>query len=195
MKGTFEFKLRNGSTCTIEAEYECVMKNEVIDADGIKITGKPKPTVVGRCDLVAYIDGKNFDRCWNPAAWHLIVIKDKENPGAKKISGLKVGFANPEDAERYEKWITEIIEDGKSDEVKEYEKALKDKEIAEKVESARRIIKKAESQKDIPSAKEAMRRMKQYNDIANEGGEGYVPHIVSMEEYEGAKEIIAKYDN
>lgn len=193
MKGTFEFKLRNGSICTIEAKYECVMENEVFDADGDKIIGKPKPTEAGRCDMVAYIDGKKIDSCWNTAFWRLIDVK--ENPGVKKIWGLKVGFANPTDAERYEKWIEEIIEGGKSDEVKAYEKAEKEKEIKEKVESAKKTIEKAERQKNIPTKEEAKRRMKQYNDVMNEGGEGYVPYIISVEEYEYAKEIVSKYDN
>lgn len=193
MKGTFEFKLRNGNTCTIEATYECVMENEVLDADGYKIVGQTKPTEAGRCDMVAYVDGKKIDSCWNTSFWRLIDIK--EIPGAKKIWGLKVGFANPEDAERYEKWIAEIIDGGKSDEVKAYEKAEKEKEIKEKVESAEKTIAKAESQKDIPTKEEAKRRMKQYNDVMNEGGEGYVPYIISVEEYEYAKEIVEKYGN
>lgn len=193
MKGTFEFKLRNGSTCTIEATYECVMENEVLDADGYKIVGQPKPTEAGRCDMVAYVDGKKIDSCWNTSFWGLIDVR--ENPGVKKIWGLKVGFANPEDAERYEKWIAEIIDGGKSDEVKAYEKAEKEKEIKEKVESAKKTIAKAENQKDIPTREEAKRRMKQYNDVMNEGGEGYVPYIISAEEYEYAKEIVEKYGN
>lgn len=193
MKGTFEFKLRNGNTCTIEATYECVMENEVLDADGYKIVGQAKPTEAGRCDMVAYVDGKKIDSCWNTSFWKLIDIK--EIPGAKKIWGLNVGFVNPEDAKRYEKWIAEIIEGGKSDEVKAYENAKKEKEIKEKVESAKKTITKAESQKDIPTKEEAKRRMKQYNDVMNEGGEGYVPYIISIEEYEYAKEIVEKYGN
>lgn len=193
MKGTFEFKLKNGSNCTIEATYECVMENEVFGADGYKIIGQPKPTEAGRCNMVAYIDGKEVDSCWDTAFWGLIDVKD--NPGVKKIWGLKVGIANPEDAERYEKWIAEIMDGGKSDEVKAYEKEQKEKENKEKVENAKNTIQKAEAQKDIPTREEAKRRMKQYNDVMNEGGEGYVPYIISVEEYEYAKEIVAKYGN
>lgn len=42
----------------------------------------------------------------------------------------------------------------------------------------------AERQQDLPSAEEAARRVKAWNDLYNEGGEGYVPHIYSAEEYE-----------
>ena len=34
--------------------------------------------------------------------------------------------------------------------------------------------------------------MKRYNDINNDGGDGYVPYIISLEEYEYAKEKLAK---
>ncbi len=193
MKGTFEFKLRNGSICTIEATYECVMQNEVFDADGDKIIGELKPTEAGRTNMVAYVDGKKIDSCWNSSSWGLIDVT--ANPGVKKIWGLEVGFANPEDAERYEKWIAEIIDGGKSDEVKIYEKAEKEKKIKKEVDDAKKTIAKAESQKDIPTREEAKMRMKQYNDFMNEGGEGYVPYIISVEEYENAKEIIKKYGN
>lgn len=191
MKGTFEFKLRNGNICTIEANYECTMKTETLYADGWNIPGKSKPMDSVDNSLIAYVDGKKVDSSHDHNFWNLIDTKE----GIKKVWGLKVGFANPEDAERYEKWIAEIIDGGKSDEVKAYEKAEKEKEIKEKVESAKKTIAKAESQKDIPTKAEAKRRMKQYNDVVNEGGEGYVPYIISVEEYEYAKEIVEKYGN
>lgn len=49
-------------------------------------------------------------------------------------------------------------------------------------------IARAEAQREIPTRAEAKRQMKAYNDVYNEGGEGYVPHILSHEEYEAAKE-------
>lgn len=191
MTGTFDYKLSDGRTCKLEAKYECVIKPEILDADGYRIKGKAKPTWAGKCDLVAYVDGEKIDSCWNVNFWNLI---DLDN-GVKKISGLNVGFAKKEDAERYESWIAEIIDEGKSDEVKAYEKAEREKEIKEKVDRAKSVIEKAENQRDIPTKKEAKRRMKQYNDIVNEGGEGYVPYIYSLEEYEYAKKIVSEYEN
>lgn len=193
MKGTFEFKLSNGSICTIEANYECVMERETLYADGWNIPGEEKPMDSIDNSLIAYIDGKKIDSSRDKSFWGLIDVRD--NPGVKKIWGIKVGIVNPDDAERYEKWIAEIIDGGKSDEVKAYEKEQKEKENKEKVESAKKTIHKAEAQKDIPTNEEAKRRMKRYNDVMNEGGEGYVPYIISVEEYEYAKEVVAKYGN
>ena len=189
MEGTFEFKLKNGSICTIKAKYECMMENEILDADGVKVVGRSKPTIAD-CSLVAYVDGREFDSSWNPSSWALIDTRQ----GVKKIWGLKIGFADPAEAKRYEEWISGIIEAGKSEEVKEYEKANKEKELKEQVENAKRIIEKAKSQSDIPTMEEARRRTKQYNDAMNEGGEGYVPHIISIDEYERAKNIIKRYE-
>lgn len=192
MKGTFEYKLSDGRTCKLEVKYECVMEHETIYSDGIPVTMRDAtPTEAGRCDLVAYIDGKKFDSCWNSAFWRLI---DVDN-GAKKIWGLKVGFTKPEDADRYEKWLADIMDKGTSDEVKAYRKAQEEKEIKAELDTAKKIIKKAENQPDLPSWDEARRRERQYNDIINEGGEGYVPHVYSREEYENAKKVIAKYEN
>lgn len=191
MTGTFEYKLSDGRICRLEAKYECVMKPEILDADGWKIEGKARPYENYENELVAYVDGKKVDRSHDSSFWSLIDAKN----GAKKIWGLKVGFAKKEDADRYEAWIAEIIEGGKSDEVKAYEKAKKESEIKAEVERAKSVIAKAERQKDIPTKAEAKRRMKQYNDFMNEGGEGYVPHIYSLEEYEYAKQVVTKYEN
>lgn len=185
---TFEWKLSDGRTCRLEARYRCTMEKEVIDADGDKIEVGMKPSEAYDNELVAYVDGKAVDRSRDASFWVLIDVK-----GGKRIWGLKVGFANPADAERYEAWIAEVIEAGKSDEVKAYEQEQRELKIKSEVEHAQKVIRMAEAQKDIPSQAEARRRMRQYNDLMNEGGEGYVPHIYSIEEYEAAKQIIEKY--
>lgn len=186
MKGTFEYNLRNGSVCRIEAEYECVMENEEIDADGWKVQGKAKPTDIGRSRLTAYIDGKKVDSCTDKNFWDLIDAKE----GIKKVWGLNIGFSNPEDAKQYEEWIAGIIEDGKSDGVKAYEREKQDREAKARIKRAKEIIAKAEKQSDIPARSEAKRQMKRYNDAVNEGGFGYVPYIVCREEYDEALKIV-----
>lgn len=57
-------------------------------------------------------------------------------------------------------------------------------------EKCRRTITKAENQSDIPSVEVARQREKKYNDLYNEGGYGYVPHIVHDVEYEHAKKLL-----
>ena len=67
------------------------------------------------------------------------------------------------------------------------------KELKKLKEQCTDIVAKAEAQGDIPSREEARRRMKVWNDINNEGGEGFVPRIICREEYEAAKEFLSTH--
>ena len=66
------------------------------------------------------------------------------------------------------------------------------KEKAERIAYLQDRIKSIESPETLPTYDEAKRRMKNYNDMVNEGGSGYVPHIVSKEEYAGWKTELAR---
>ncbi len=56
---------------------------------------------------------------------------------------------------------------------------------------AEAIIAKAETQARIPTWEEEKETRKAYNDVMNEGGDGYVPERVTVEEVQWAKNIIA----
>ncbi len=182
MTKTFEWTLSDGRLGKIEATYNEIMQAKTLDADGIKIELDPEPTTVD-CDMVAYIDGKKIDSCEHTNFWKLINVKD-----GKKIWGLPIGFRSGETADKYEAFLAELIEAGKSEEVKAYYAKEREQEIAK----AKAIIAKAEEQKDIPTAAEAKARREQYNRIHNEGGEGYVPTWITREEYNNAKALIAE---
>lgn len=53
------------------------------------------------------------------------------------------------------------------------------------------LIKNIEKHK-LYHAQDVRKMKKQYNDIHNEGGEGYIPHFYTFEEYEYAKKQLAK---
>lgn len=69
------------------------------------------------------------------------------------------------------------------------------KEILEKenkqINCYKELIKNIEKHK-LYHAQEVRKMKKQYNDIHNEGGEGYIPHFYTFEEYEYAKKQLAK---
>lgn len=69
------------------------------------------------------------------------------------------------------------------------------KEILEKenkqINYYKELIKNIEKHK-LYHAKDVERMKKQYNDIHNEGGEGYIPHFYTFEEYEYAKKLLSK---
>lgn len=58
----------------------------------------------------------------------------------------------------------------------------------------RAIIAQAEAQRDIPTKEEAARRAAEYSKVNNEGGEGYIPHMVTAEQYRAAKEALANME-
>lgn len=69
-----------------------------------------------------------------------------------------------------------------------------DDEKAEEITRLEKIIAKAEQQNEIPTKAEKAEKLRAYNNLHNEGGEGYVPWIVSREEYETAKEELKKLE-
>ena len=72
------------------------------------------------------------------------------------------------------------------------------KEILEKenkqINYYKELIKNIEKHK-LYHAQDVRKMEKQYNDLHNEGGEGYIPHFYTFEEYEYAKKQLAKLIN
>lgn len=62
----------------------------------------------------------------------------------------------------------------------------------EKIEELSKIIADAEKQADIPTPAEARAREAAYNARNNEGGYGYVPHIIDSAEYAAAQDKLAR---
>lgn len=65
-------------------------------------------------------------------------------------------------------------------------RASRIKELHGDLDYYRSIIANASRQSDLPSREEARRREKRWNDINNDGGDGYVPHVYSRDEYDWA---------
>lgn len=192
MKNTYEWNLTDGRKVTLEAEYEETVRDKVVNLDGdIFNTGDRE--IVTDAMLIAYIDGKQFDFTRYVNFWK-IVDADKLKK-FKKIRGIKqIAFTN-ERAKEIEAFLTNVIGGGRNEEAQKIRDMENEKKKQNEIEEAKRIIEKAEKQKDIPNRAEAQRRMKRYNDINNDGGDGYVPYIISLEEYEDAKEKLAKLES
>ena len=166
---TFTWVGAKGNVIELEAEYKMELKNEILDADGWKIETGKKETII-TANLVAKVDGKVIEECWNTSYWKIIDV----NNGLKRIWGInKIGFT-AETAIEVEKFLNEVIESAKTEEVKELEE----------------VIAKANKQNSIPTYEEARKMERDYNNMYNEGGEGYVPHIVDIDEYNRALAIM-----
>ena len=68
------------------------------------------------------------------------------------------------------------------------EKEQEEKEA--RIAMAKNIIRKAARQGKVYTKEGAREEAKKWNDIHNEGGEGYVPHIITVDEVEKAKRIL-----
>lgn len=73
----------------------------------------------------------------------------------------------------------------------EKEQKIKESKIKEYSET----IKNCETAKKLYTAEEARAERIKYNNLYNEGGEGFVPHFYTVEEYEFAKNQLKKLMN
>ena len=60
-------------------------------------------------------------------------------------------------------------------------------ELLKQLEWSEETIRMCEKQGKLYTKEEAKLERKKYNDVFNEGGEGYVPHFYTVDEYEFAK--------
>ena len=191
----FEFKqIESGSNFRIEIDYHHYMQKQTawLDGDILEMGEKPLELVNARL----YVDDELKYSSNVVSGYDLKLSEDIRTIKGYKVRtvhALKLAIINPEVWEKYEDWLEEVIKDGTEPEVKEFQKREKEKAAAEELEYAKEVVSLAESQKDIPSREEARRRMKWWNDTYNEGGEGFVPTIINIEQYKKAKNVIARH--
>jgi len=89
-----------------------------------------------------------------------------------------------------DEFLKNVIESGKAIEVIENEKAEVVKENEEAVENAKEAITRYESQTIKLNNEEYKKWRTNYNNVNNEGCEGYVPCLVTTEQYLHALDII-----
>ncbi len=175
---------KNGKEIELRAECKIEMVDKIINADGVKIAvGKEE---YNKAKLELLVDGKRVDFCnGDTNFWRII-----DNNGVKQIWGLrKVGF-DTERAMLVEKFLAEVIAEGKGEKVVEAEKEEERKEKAELAEKAESVLAKAAKQDKIMTTAEYREWRRAYSNATNEGGEGYAPELVTMEDVVWAKGIL-----
>lgn len=165
------------------------MVEKTADLDGDIISMGKEPYT--KANLELWVDGKKIDSCWNTAFWQII-----DAQGMKKVWGLPVGMS-AEQAIKVDEFLKAIIEDGKSPEVKEHEHNKMAAEKTEEIKRAKTIIEKSEKtyknqDGTLMTSAQAKEWKRQYNNLHNEGGEGYVPEIITQEMYDDAKATLAE---
>ena len=175
-----------GQKIELRAYCNTTMKNRTANLDGDIVILGQEPTTDANLEL--WVDGKKIDSCWDINFWEII----NAQAGIKKIWGLKVGMSD-EQAVIVKAFLNEVIESGKSEDVKNYEDAKANAEKATKKTEAQKTIDKAAKQtKPLMTNAEYKVWAKNYNDINNEGGEGYIPELITVEQLEQAKRVMAE---
>lgn len=176
-----------GQEIELRARCEIRMVNKEVNLDGyIRISEKKEKRVDAMLEL--WIDGKPVDKCPNINFWRLVDVK---GTNLKKIWGLNVGMT-PEQAEIVDRFLQDVIESGKSAEVEATEQKEQENKRAEEILEAKRILDKASKQPKIMTNAEYAEWRKRYNNAMNEGGEGYIPELVTVEQLEWAKSILGQ---
>lgn len=67
--------------------------------------------------------------------------------------------------------------------------------IAKRIQELKRVIDKAERQRDIPSPEIAQQRTLNWIQVQNEGGGGHVPHIINCVEYQRTKALLNTFES
>lgn len=175
-----------GNKIELRAYCEIKLVDNIINSDGYEIaSGKRTQT---NANLELWVDGKKVDSCSNINFWKVIDTR----AGVKKIWGLNVGMSD-EQAAIVEAFLKDVIESGKTVDVVTAETAKAEAEKAERRAEAQRIVDEAaKSTEPLMTNEEYKAWRKQYNDIHNEGGEGYIPERITVEQLEYAKKILAE---
>lgn len=144
--------------------------------------------IIERASLTAYFNDKQLDSGWNPASWFLV---ESPVPGVYQIRDVpKIGIQT-EMREKVRQFLEDTIAQGTPVSVQAFRLDHELKQTMYDLASYQNTLKEIKAQKDLPTRQEARRRMKAYNDLYNEGGEGYVPRIYSAEEREYTVDQIA----
>ena len=173
---------KNGKT----VRFEIVAERGILDwadkAEGFSGSYK----TYERNEVVVYVDGKQFEK-GSFQDYRGVNIQGISLPqGAVAKIGSKM-LLSPEMAEMIGNLVAEASAEAATDE--EYS-ALNAKNESKKAEAqtkeAVRIVTAFEAGKCLKSYAEA----KKYNDIHNEGGDGYVPEVITPEDYQAAKNLL-----
>ena len=180
----------SGKELLLEADVESRLFTEEHDLDGYKVAGSTKLLEDSRYSISK--NGKVVVR--GDLEYSVFAAREETYRGYTGI-----GFnGDPQNIliskESFEAIKTAyeeaISKEHSKPEVKEFIEKKEAEEKAWQIAHAKNIVKKAESQESIPTEAELRMIQKEWNDVYNEGGEGYVPQMITKEQYEDALNVL-----
>jgi hypothetical protein len=182
---TLKWTGARGNEIELRARCEIKLVNKEVDLDGHVIVSDEKRQQVD-ANLELWVDGKLVDSCQDINFWQTIDIDND----LKKIWGLNIGMTS-EQAEIVDRFLQDVIESGKVEEVKTLENEQQEAKLEERKLEAQMIIEKASKQSKVMTKAEYDQWVERYNNVMNEGGEGYVPEMVAVEQLEWARKVLS----
>lgn len=201
MKASKTYQLNEEKKVTGTITYSCEMVDRVAYADGDNINLGREPYTDLKIEI--FVNGNHY-----ATFSEFRMLKPGNRLDADKIEKGIYGETNlvdnkklqltEEAAKNMARYIEEVknmaIE--KTPEYKEYINAEAKKEKEEAIKDANEIIslgdKEIETHGSLMTMEEIQEWQKEYNDVVNEGGDGYIPRRISREEYEAAKKTLTK---
>ena len=189
--GSINWTGKKGNQIELRAECNITLDDRRVDLDGDVITlGQGTKT---RANLELWVDSVKMDSSWDINFWQLIDIPG--HPELKKVWGLKLAV-DLERAAKVEEFLKSVIEAGKSDEVKAYDQSKREHRDMEMLQDAKRTVARAEHTRrnndgSLMTRAQAKAWRTNYNNIVNEGGEGYIPEIITAEDVAWAEQVLS----
>ena len=193
MTKTIGWQTSTGKTVEITMTHESTMIDDTSYSDGYNINLGRKPHQYGT--LAINIDGAKFASIGLDKYTKADEVSGytlKQNPqlaGLYRVAQTNL-LATKENADLFNRALGEVIEGGKSEEYKAHEATEAAKTADQEIEWANGIIAKTTEQGRLFSGAEIKIMATNYNNLYNEGGEGYVPTWVSQEQYNEAQLIL-----
>ena len=184
-----------GKAVEIEYSYEKRIVDDIIYSDGYEINAGKKEEVKETVTVIA--NGMKFDaEIRSCGVWTENKIKELCDSVEADLY-LKAGkvafiFAK-EDLEMLKACIKAEREEGTEKELLKKEEERKEMEMKETIETAKRIIAAAKNtvkkNGKLMTEEEAKAWKEEYNDIANEGGAGCIPNVITREAFNWAIKV------
>lgn len=200
---TITVKTPKGTEVKVSYEYSEKVIDDVINADGdiigvrkkifkndvLSFTVGEKIYVVDEENVSDYMTGAAVERCRE-------LNVNKYYRSNYETNGRAIFVFDQETVNKIDELINQTVNENRDDEVKKIEDAQNEKKNKAKKEHAKEIIEKAKTtiknaDGTLMNASQARAYRESWNNRYNEGGEGYIPEIITSEMLEKAQKILS----
>lgn len=190
VKVSYEYRERVvDDALNADGDIICVRKKVVKNSDLKFIVGN-KTYTVNELSISDYMTGQTAEKCRE-----LNVNKCYRSEYEYEKKGRVVFIFDQDNVNSIDKLIKQTIENNKNEEVTKIETAQNEEKKQKQKKYAQEIIEK--SKKTIKNSDGSLMNNSQarayrirWNNLYNEGGEGYIPEIITLEMFEKAQEIM-----